>query len=91
MAQSIEITIDEVGNAKVEAIGCAGSGNIKGRSMVRAGANQGQTERHIDAFFNTQVLHRDQSLVVVHGYTSVKFSLYCFYKHSIRRERPLNG
>ena len=34
--------------------------------MVRAGAHEGQAQRHVDALLHAQVLHRDQAMVVGH-------------------------
>ena len=69
-----------------------GSGNIEGRSVVRTGAYQGQTQGHVDAFFNAQILHRNQTLVVVHGHHHIEFTPHTWlvartHKDRIRRPR----
>ena len=55
-------------------IGPSRAGQIEGCAVVRAGAHEGQAQRHVDALLHAQVLHRDQPLVMGHGHHQVKFA-----------------
>jgi len=66
-----QLTGQSDGRLHGPAIGPVLAGNVEGRSVVRAGADDGQAQRDVDRGVEGQKLYRDQRLVVVHRHDPV--------------------
>ena len=54
------------GGGEARRVGAAGAGDVERGAVVRAGADERQAERDVDAVLDAEVLHRDQAVVVGH-------------------------
>src|SRR5688500_7685646 len=49
--------------------------DVERRAVVRAGADERQAQRDVHAFFQPEIFHRDQPLIVVLGHDNVESTL----------------
>ena len=61
--------------------------DVERRAVIRAGADERQAQRDVHAFFQPEILHRDQPLIVVLGYDNIESTLTCLHEDRIARIR----
>src|SRR5215831_11290438 len=69
-------------------LGLAGAGDIEGRAVIDAGANEGQADRDVHATLDAEILHGDEALVVILRHDDVELTPARPHEDRIAWPRP---
>src|SRR6185503_12144798 len=75
------------GNSQTGVAGFTCSSNIKCSAVIHARADEGQTDRDVDAFIHAQTLYGDESLIMILGYHNIEPSLPGMHEDGVSRPR----
>ena len=63
------------------------AGDVERRAVIWAGADERQAQRDVHALLQPEILHRDQSLIVVLGNDNIEPTFTCLHEDRIARIR----